>query len=191
VADLDGPNDTEASEEDREPPPPMIDPLTGEPIEWDELPPKERKRIWVRGDVRVYVMTGSIALRASGLVSAPTFASPTGQWRSNPASEKSIQFLQKFSKTANFALQRRGVLDGMDDEATVEHVRVTALCLRILCESAGRGDTLAAGIVADAITLGKLVLWGFGEPGADKLKVRALATEALQRHNVDPSPLLP
>jgi superfamily II DNA or RNA helicase len=177
-------------------PNPTEDPLTGEEFEWDDLPEKERKKIAARGAARAYLSTAIVALTASGLLDPIGYG--VSQWRFNPASDRQTAFLSKFEKTARMSLTMRGYLtDGAVDDTQAAHVQAVALIIYRLCKGiealAEKGRTYQSGVLSDACSLAKTLLWGFGKNDDDrrsKVQVRQDAFAALERYGIDPAEVL-
>lgn len=184
-----GEESEEAERKASEPPEPCIDPLTGEPFEWEDMPVKQRREIMALGEMRAYLSTAVVALTASGLIDP--FGAPASKWRINPASEKSLAFLEKFRKTAHKTTVERGYLEPSLSPEEARHMQAVARGVtQILRGSENR--VVRAGIVSDVCTLARTLLWGFGrrDDSRDKYQVRADAFAALARYNVDPEPCL-
>lgn len=177
-------------------PDPTEDPLTGEEFEWDNLPEKERKKIAASGAARAYLSTAIVALTTSGLLDP--IGNGVSQWRFNRASERQSVFLSKFEKTSRAALSLRGYLtDGAADDVQAAHVQAVALIVSRMCKGlealSEKGRTYQSGVVSDACSLAKTLLWGFGRNDADKrsqVQVRQDAFAALARYGIDPAEVL-
>lgn len=186
-----------ATEEDEAPevdaePNPTEDPLTGEAFEWDDLPEKERKRILARSAEKAYLSTAVVALTASGLLDP--FGGAASQWRQNPASDRQTAFMSKFDRSARAAMNLRGYLtDGAVDDTQAAHVRAVALIAKRICTGLEEGKAYRSGVVSDACSLAKTLLWGFGKDRTDtrsQVQVRQDAFAALERYGIDPAEVL-
>ena len=173
-------------------PDPTEDPLTGEEFEWDDLPEKERKRILARSAMKAYLSTAVVALTASGLLDP--FGGAASQWRRNHASDRQTAFASKFGKTANAAVNLRGYLtDGAVNDEQAAHVRAVALTMKRICAGIDEGKTFRSGVLSDACSLAKTLLWGFGKNADDRrsqVQVRQDAFAALERYGIDPTEVL-
>ena len=177
-------------------PNPTEDPLTGEEFDWENMPEKERKNIAARGAARAYLSTAIVALTTSGLLDPIGYG--VSQWRVNSASERQTVFLSKFEKTSRMALTMRGYLtDGAVDDVQAAHVQAVALIVSRMCKGsealAAKGKAYQSGVVSDACSLAKTLLWGFGKNDDDrrsKVQVRQDAFAALERYGIDPAEVL-
>jgi superfamily II DNA or RNA helicase len=173
-------------------PNPTEDPLTGEEFEWDDLPEKERKKVLARSAEKAYLSTAIVALTASGLLDP--FGGAASQWRKNPASERQTAFMAKFEKSARAAVNMRGYLtDGAVDDVQAGHVRAVALIAKRICTGIEEGKAYRSGVVSDACSLARTLIWGFGRNPADTRppsKVRQDAFAALERYGIDPADVL-
>lgn len=173
-------------------PNPTEDPLTGEEFEWDDLPEKERKRILARSAEKAYLSTAVVALTASGLLDP--FGGAASKWRFNPASDRQTVFMSKFEKSARAAVNLRGYLtDGAVDDVQAGHVRAVALIAKRICTGLEEGKAYRSGVVSDACSLAKTLLWGFGKDRTDtrsQVQVRQEAFAALERYGIDPAEVL-
>jgi hypothetical protein len=173
-------------------PNPTEDPLTGEEFEWDDLPEKERKKVLARSAEKAYLSTAIVALTASGLLDP--FGGAASQWRQNPASDRQVEFMLRFAKTARAAVNLRGYLtDGAVDDVQAGHVRAVALIAKRICTGLDKGSNFRSGVLSDACSLAKTMLWGFGKSFADTRspsKVRQDAFAALERYGIDSTDVL-
>lgn len=173
-------------------PNPTEDPLTGEEFEWDDLPEKERKKILARSAEKAYLSTAVVALTASGLLDP--IGGAASQWRINSASDRQTGFMAKFEKTARVALTMRGYLaEGAVDDAQAAHVRAVGLIVKRICTGIEEGKAYRSGVVSDACSLAKTLLWGFGKDRSDtrsQAQVRQDAFAVLERYGIDPADVL-
>lgn len=173
-------------------PNPTEDPLTGEEFEWDDLPEKERKKILARSAEKAYLSTAVVALTASGLLDP--IGGAASQWRINSASDRQTGFMAKFEKTARVALTMRGYLaEGAVDDAQAAHVRAVGLIVKRICTGIEEGKAYRSGVVSDACSLAKTLLWGFGKDRSDtrsQAQVRQDAFAVLERYGIDPANVL-
>jgi hypothetical protein len=171
-----------------EPPPPMIDPLTGEPIVWTELPAKERKRIWLATDAVAFLGSAALALRASGVARQ---YSETGQWRREPATPAQLQALTRLKSTVSWVRGQGHVLRGIGPTGAPI---VQAICRAFSAVSSS--PKLRKGLASDLLTCVLTVLSGrsdapyFGDPVQRELVTRARAFTAFATYAVDPTPML-
>ena len=171
-----------------EPPPPMIDPLTGEPIVWAELPAKERKRIWLATDAVAFLGSAALALRASGVARQ---YSETGHWRREPATPAQLQALTRLRSTVQWVRGQGHVLRGVGPAGAP---MVQAICRAFSAVSGS--PKLRKGLASDLLTCVLTVLSGrsdapyFGDPTQRELVTRARAFAAFTTYHVDPSPML-
>ena len=171
-----------------EPPPPMIDPLTGEPIVWAELPAKERKRIWLATDAVAFLGSAALALRASGVARQ---YSEQGQWRREPATPAQLQALTRLRSTVQWVRGQGHVLRGIGPTGAPI---VQAICRAFAAVSSS--PKLRKGLASDLLTCVLTVLSGrsdvpyFGDPTQRELVTRARAFTAFATYSVDPSPML-
>jgi hypothetical protein len=171
-----------------EPPPPMIDPLTGEPIVWADLPAKERKRIWLATDAVAFLGSAALALRASGVARQ---YSETGQWRREPATPAQLQALTRLRSTVSWVRGQGHVLRGIGPTGAPI---VQAICRAFSAVSSS--PKLRKGLASDLLTCVLTVLSGrsdapyFGDPMQRELVTRARAFTAFATYHVDPAPLL-
>jgi superfamily II DNA or RNA helicase len=172
-------------------PDPTEDPLTGEEFEWDELPEKERKRILATGEIRAYLSTAIVALTAGGLLDP--FGSAKSKWRLDIATDKQTTLLNNFSRTANFAIQRKGRLLGSETDFAADHIRAVAKSIRYLIAVSASGKAVRRGVVSDACSLAMCLFRGYKKNNRDTrppAQVQREAFECLERYSVDPSHVL-
>ena len=173
-------------------PNPTEDPLTGEEFDWENLPEKERKKIAARGAARAYLSTAIVALTTSGLLDP--IGGAASKWRFNPASDRQTVFMVKFEKSARAAVNLRGYLtDGAVDDVQAGHVRAVALIAKRICTGLEEGKAYRSGVVSDACSLARTLLWGFGKDRTDtrsQVQVRQDAFAALERYGIDPAEVL-
>jgi superfamily II DNA or RNA helicase len=190
VADAD---DAEPASEKE--PDPTEDPLTGDAFEWDKLPEKERKKVLALYEFRAYLSASVVALTASGLLN--TIGGDASKWRVDKATDRQSELLRKFSKTANWATQQAGRMNGTETDFEVTHIRAVAKIIRVLIQASNKlaesSRVLPRGIVSDACSLGRALLWGHGRNHRDDRppeQVKREAFAALERYSVDPSHVL-
>jgi hypothetical protein len=185
-------DDADAGPASEKEPDPTEDPLTGEEFEWDELPEKERKKVLARGAEKAYLSTAIVALTASGLLDP--FGDAKSRWRTNPASDRQVAFMAKFDRSARAAVNLRGYMnDGAANDEQAAHVRAVALIAKRICTGIEEGKAYRSGVVSDACSLARTLLWGFGRNAADTrnpAKVRQDAFAALERYGIDPTDVL-
>ena len=158
----------------------LIDPLTGEPLgRLEDMPASERKAFQMRTEVAIYVARSVVVLRAGGLIVPKV---KDGKWRKRPATDRQWAFLTKFEKTARFALQQMGRMNGVDGQ-DAQQVRAVAYCVQRLLQA----EKAQSGIVADACNVARVVLWGFGD---DRDGLQPEALRMLAQWEVDPSSVL-
>ena len=172
-----------------EPPGLCIDPLTGLPIEWADLPAKEKKRIWLASDSVSYVSQCALAYRIQQLVSD---TGERGLWRSEPATVAQIGTLRRLGSTVRWVQSQSYRMQGIANE---DREYVQALC-RAYAAITRDMSRLRRGLASDLLTCIILLLSGrpskpyFGEPALREHYTRSGAIQALRSRGVDPAPLL-
>jgi hypothetical protein len=166
-----------------------IDPLTGLPIEWADLPAKEKKRIWLANDSVSYVSQCALAYRINELAPA---TGERGLWRSEPATVTQIGALRRLGSTVRWAQSVSYRMRGIADEDR-EHVQALCRAYAAITRDMSR---LRRGLASDLLTCLILLLSGrpskpfMGEVALREYFTRIGAIQALRSRGVDPAPLL-
>lgn len=186
--------DAEKEASDDTPPPLAIDPLTGEPFVWEDLPAPEKKRVMLATAAVAYVGSCVVAWRNAGLVSG---RGQKGRWRTDPASEAQLRALDNLSRTIGFARSRGYRLPGSNAD-TVDHVRAVCRAYDRTFRGAPDRTRLRKGPCSDLLSA--VILLISGRPSRDfqlpegvtdtEYWTRATALTTLTTYAVDPTPLL-
>lgn len=142
-----------------------IDPLTGEPYEWDDLPAAEKKRIRAATETARTLAIAAVMLTQHGFVRRSVFP---GDWRFEPATAAQTKTLAGLYGVAHLV-----VTGGAEWGAHPTLLRRLALELRRVC----RAGKLRCGVASDALTVGMALFRGPDERRAAALQAVASALE--------------
>jgi hypothetical protein len=149
-------------------PPPTedsIDPLTGEPYEWDDLPAAEKKRIRAATETARTLAIASVMLTQHGFARRSVFP---GDWRLEP-----VTAAQSKTLAGLFGVAHLVVSGAASWGAHPLLLRRLALELRRVC----RAEKLRCGVASDALTVGMALFRGPEERRAAALEAVASALE--------------
>jgi superfamily II DNA or RNA helicase len=130
----------------------LIDPLTGEPLEWDATPPERRKRIKQTWEAWDFCDRLVVALTARGVLGREVV---TGPWRAMEATERQRKALVGFGRIGHAAQAERGRLRHVK---TAEGAAVVLLVARAVRRAVDMG--CRRGVASDLVSAAKVVLAG-------------------------------
>lgn len=142
-----------------------IDPLTGEPFEWEGLPAAEKKRIRAAGETARTLAIAAVTLTQHGYARRAVIA---GDWRHDPVTPAQARVLGGLFGVAHLVVSG-GAEWGTEPTA----LRRLALELRRVC----RNEKLRCGVASDALTVGIAIFRGPAEVRAAALSAVAMALQ--------------
>ena len=134
------------------PPPPatrvekVVDPVTGELIDWSEIDTSERRRVKALARSWSYISQAALALRIAGRIN------PEGVARNEDATDAMLLQLRRHASYARAVVANGGRIDGLKGDAA-RHAHAIALAFMRLASRAESGARVKRGPTTDAIAL--------------------------------------